>query len=172
MAVAAVAPMRLPPLHIRDNIRLHMRYVHPTCGGQTRNANINQWLTILDRAPLNPDICPQPYQGFGHWFMVSSSVRSSLRGLEASRCRRFIGDTHGCRVYVSRMMEHAAIRLRQLSGPTWTQCASCKVQSKVCEVQSSTLLFLRFRNSQNFNFADFAFSSFRFGDCSFPACPG
>src|SRR5258707_7091509 len=76
---------------------------------------------------------------------------------KASRCRRFIGDTQGSRVFVSAVGTCLRSDCGSIRGGRRTQCASYKVQSKVCEVESFEFLFLRFRDLRNFNFADFAF---------------
>jgi hypothetical protein len=59
------------------------RMCTPTCGAVATKYKQDQLLAAHESPDVNPDICPQPYPGFGHWFMVSFSVRSPLLGLES-----------------------------------------------------------------------------------------
>ena len=81
--------------------------------------------------------------------------------VQPGRCRRFIGDTHGSRVFVSTMMEHRAHQIAgafervRRSNPYLANCNAKFAKSKV-----PNLLFLHFRNLRKLNFADLAFSIF------------
>src|SRR5258706_9392808 len=92
---------------------------------------------------------------------------------KASRCRRFIGDTHGSRVFVSPMVEHRANQTTAASEAHVERnahLANCK--AKFAKLKVPSLSFLHFRDLRKFNFADFAFFDFRSGDCGSPASWG
>src|SRR5882672_1935792 len=80
---------------------------------------------------------------------------------KASRCRRFIGDTHGSRVFVSQMVAH---RANQITGAFERFRRSnphlANRNAKLVKSKASSLLFLRFRSLRNFTFFDFAFLIF------------
>ena len=93
--------------------------------------------------------------------MVSSWFAPHYVAWKASRCGRFIGDTHGSRVFVFPMKEHRADQTAAASEAL-VECnvRSCKLQSKFVKSKVLSFLFLRFRILRKFNFGDLAFFDF------------
>jgi hypothetical protein len=145
--------------HILRHIRHNIRHVHLTCGGSNQITSCFQSSRRPRPHPQHPrHMLAQPIRlrSLGSW--CPPLFAPHYVAWKASRCRRFIGDAHGSRVFVSPMMEHRANQTVAASVAL-VECNAHLTASKAKFAKSkvSSLLFLLFRCLRKFDFADLAF---------------